>query len=89
MRAIITQQFHLDREVDTTTISAEEGMRKPQPEIYQRALARLVVQPQEALFVDDEPRYVEGARALGMWAVQFKDNAQAIAEIEQLLRQHS
>ena len=89
MRAIITQQFHLDREVDTITISSEEGMRKPQPEIYQRALARLGVQPQEALFVDDEPRYIEGARALGMWAVQFKDNAQAIAEIERLLRRQA
>jgi putative hydrolase of the HAD superfamily len=87
MRVVVTQQFHLDREVDTIIMSSEEGMMKPQPEIFQLALTRLGVQPSETLFVDDEPRYVEAARALGMWAVQFNDNAQARREIEQVLHQ--
>ena len=89
MRAVLTQQFHLDREVDTIIISSEEGMHKPQPEFYRLALARLGVQPQEALFVDDEPRFVEAAQSLGMWIVQFKDNAQTLPEIEHLLRQQA
>src|SRR6185437_2264595 len=89
MRAVITRQFHLDREVDTIMISAEEQMRKPHPEMYRLALARLGVPPQETLLVDDEPRYVAAAQALGMWIVQFKDNAQAIPEIEHLLRQQA
>ena len=89
MRAVITQQFHLDRELDTIVISAEEGIRKPQPEIFQRTLDRLGVQAQETLFVDDEARYITAAQTLGMYAVQFKDNTQAIPEIEQLLRQQA
>jgi epoxide hydrolase-like predicted phosphatase len=89
MRAMLTHWFHLDHEVDTMIISSEEHMQKPQPEIFQRALNRLGVQPQEALFVDDEPRYVEGARALGMQAVQFKGNAQVIPELEAVLREEA
>ncbi|HLW00559.1 MAG TPA: HAD family phosphatase [Ktedonobacterales bacterium] len=88
MRAILTQRFHLDREVDAIIISSEEGMRKPQPEMFQLALARLGVTAPEAVFVDDEARYIAAAQALGMYAVPFQDNAQAIPELERLLRQH-
>src|SRR6185437_14324289 len=58
MRAVITQQFHLDREVDTIMIYAEEQMRKPHPEMYRLALDRLDVQPQETLFVDDDTVFI-------------------------------
>jgi FMN phosphatase YigB (HAD superfamily) len=87
MRALLTGQFHLDREVDRIMISAEEHMRKPQPAFYALAADRLGVPLQETLFLDDEPVYVEAARTLGMHAVQFQDSAQAIPEIERLLRQ--
>ncbi len=87
MRTVITEQFHLDQEVDAIIISAEEGIRKPQPELFQRALNRLGVQPGEVIFVDDEPGYVEGARALGMQTVQFNDTAQTILAIKHLLQQ--
>ncbi len=89
IRALLTERFHLEREVDTIIISAEEHVRKPQPAIYALAADRLEVPLQETLFLDDEPVYVEAARALGMRAIQFKDNAQAIPEIERLLRQEA
>lgn len=87
MRAILTRRFALDREVDTIIISAEEGMRKPQAAMYQLALGRLGVQPQETIFVDDDAVFIAAAEALGMRTVPFKDNAQAIPAIQALLRQ--
>jgi FMN phosphatase YigB (HAD superfamily) len=87
MRAVLTEQFHLDREVDMIIISAEEGMRKPQPELFQLALTRLGATAQETVFVDDDAVFVAAAQALGMRVVPFKDNAQAIPAIEYLLRQ--
>jgi putative hydrolase of the HAD superfamily len=78
MRVLLTQQFHLDREVDAIIISAEEGVRKPQPEIFQRAFHRLGVPAQETLFVDDDMVFITAAPALGMCVVPFKDNAQSI-----------
>ena len=43
------------------------------------------MRPEEAVFLDDVPPAVEAARAVGMAAVLFGDNAQAMAEIEALL----
>jgi putative hydrolase of the HAD superfamily len=83
VRAWITEAFHLERDVDLIIISSEERYHKPQPEIFRIALDRLGVQPEEALFIDDEARYVAVAQALGMHAVQFRDTPQAIAEIRQ------
>jgi putative hydrolase of the HAD superfamily len=43
------------------------------------------VRPEESVFLDDVAGHVEAARALGMKAVLYEDNAQAIASIEALL----
>lgn len=81
VRAWITEAFHLEKEVDLIMISAEEGYHKPQPEIFRIALDRLGVQPEEALFIDDEAQYIAPAQALGMYTIQFKETSQAIGEI--------
>ncbi len=74
---------------DEMVFSYEEGVEKPDPEIYRRALARLGVQPAEAVFVDDMLPNVEGARAVGMFGILFTHPAQARTEIEQLLNSHA
>lgn len=58
---------------DSVTISAEEGVMKPDPRIYRIALARAGAQPGEALFVDDALRNIEGARACGMGTLHYVD----------------
>jgi putative hydrolase of the HAD superfamily len=61
--------------------SAFVGCRKPDPEIYGIMLQRLGVDAQSCIFVDDVEANCEAARKLGMTAVHFRDNEQAIAEI--------
>jgi epoxide hydrolase-like predicted phosphatase len=61
------------------------GMRKPDREIYELTCERLGVPAAECLFVDDIEINCDAARALGMTAVHFRENAQAIAEIEAAL----
>jgi putative hydrolase of the HAD superfamily len=70
---------------DLLLFSAEEGVKKPEPEIYLRALARLGVAPAEAVFVDDVWENVEGAQAVGMAGVQFKDSLAVREEIRKLI----
>ena len=69
--------------------SGFEGVRKPDPRIYEVTLDRLDVAPQAALFIDDTEVNCDAARQLGMQAVWFRSNAQAIGEIEQALGQFS
>ncbi len=75
----------LDRAFDLFIISAEEGIAKPDLSIYLLAAARLGVQPEEAVLIDDLPANVAGARAAGMHAVHFRSPEQAMAELEGLL----
>jgi putative hydrolase of the HAD superfamily len=65
--------------------SAFVGCRKPEPRIYEITLERLGVPGSECLFIDDVTVNCEGARALGLTAVHFRDNEQAIAEIRSAL----
>jgi epoxide hydrolase-like predicted phosphatase len=70
---------------DSVTISAEVGALKPQPRIYELALKAAGVPAEAAVFVDDFEENIEGARAIGMAAVHFRDPAKAVAELEALL----
>jgi epoxide hydrolase-like predicted phosphatase len=72
---------------DLIVVSAEEGVMKPDPAIYALTLARLGVQPGEAVFIDDAAANVEGARAVGMAAIHFRSRAQALAELSALLEE--
>ena len=51
--------------------SAYEGVMKPDAEIFERTLARLNSQPQEAIFVDDFAHNIAGAKAVGLHAVHY------------------
>jgi epoxide hydrolase-like predicted phosphatase len=51
--------------------SAAAGVAKPDPEAYWLALAGLGVEPHESLFIDDKPRNVAAAEALGIPSLLF------------------
>lgn len=58
---------------DSVISSCVEGTRKPGREIYEIALKRLGVKPEEAVFVDDKKENIEGAEKVGMKTVLFKN----------------
>ncbi len=72
---------------DTVVYSHEEGLKKPDPRFYRIVSERLGVEAHEALFLDDVPAWVEGARDIGMRAVTYLNNQQAIAELETQLEE--
>ena len=71
--------------VEEIVYSHEAGFSKPDPRIYALICTRLDVPPAEMVFLDDAEACVAGARGVGIHAVRYQDNAQAIAEIEELL----
>ena len=75
----------LDAAFDTIVASGDVGFVKPQPEIYRIAATRLGVDPSECVFLDDIEDFCQGAREVGMQAVQFLNNAQAIADLNALI----
>jgi putative hydrolase of the HAD superfamily len=67
---------------DLIVYSHEVGMSKPDPRIYRLACDRLGVRPEQVVFLDDRPDFVEAALEAGITAILFQDNEQAIADIE-------
>lgn len=59
---------------DPILVSEWEGIKKPQSQIFGRALKQLGILPEEALFIGDHPiNDVQGARDVGMISVWKKD----------------
>jgi putative hydrolase of the HAD superfamily len=67
------QHQQLDGLFDVLILSCEVGAAKPDPYIYQEALRQLGVAPHEAIFIDDFPANIEGARTLGLHTIPFRD----------------
>jgi len=86
LRQVVTELLKISDAFDDMIISSELHLMKPDPRIYQVALQRLGVAAQEAIFVDDLPWNVEGARSQGLHAVHFRTRSQALAEVERLLK---
>ena len=77
----------VDELFDVVVDSTEVGMRKPNPAIYHHALDLLDdVPPGQAVFLDDSPGNVEGARRAGLHAIHVETPDQALAELDALLR---
>jgi len=70
---------------DVVVESAREGLRKPDPRIYELTCERLGVPPSEAVSLDDLGVNLKSARALGMATIKVVDPASAVGELEVLL----
>jgi putative hydrolase of the HAD superfamily len=51
---------------DEVILSFEVGFAKPDPAIYREALRRVDVEPDRAIFVDDQQEYCDGAASIGI-----------------------
>jgi 2-haloacid dehalogenase len=62
-------------------VSGQEGIGKPDAEVFELVCSRFGLRPERCLFVDDLPRNVEGARAAGMRGHHFVDASGLRAEL--------
>jgi FMN phosphatase YigB (HAD superfamily) len=85
-REAMNRKFRFQELVDLMVFDEEEGVAKPDARIYLRTLLRLGVQPEEAVFVDDQLENVEAAQHLGMHSIHFQHTEQAFAEIHKVLQ---
>jgi putative hydrolase of the HAD superfamily len=70
---------------DVVVESAVEGLRKPDPRIYELVCTRLGVTPRATVFLDDLGANLKPARALGMTTIKVVDPKSALVELEAVL----
>ena len=80
----IKKNFKTLRHFKKTFPSHEVGFRKPQPEIYQTVLEEIRFRPEETVFIDDVPKFVRGAKDVGMHAIRFRNKEQLTQDLRKL-----
>lgn len=70
---------------DPVVISAFIGAMKPDARAYQTVLERLGVAPAQAIFIDDLPRNVAGAQAVGITGLHYTTLDQLRRDLDGLL----
>lgn len=76
----------LENHFDALVLSSEVGYAKPDREVYEIAAQKLSVQTSECIFIDDAEVNCDGARAVGMQALHYRDFVSFKADIIELLK---
>jgi FMN phosphatase YigB (HAD superfamily) len=69
---LVEEAVGLSTLVPWAFVSGEAGVRKPQPEAFDAALAAVGRSASEVVFVDDSSANVDAAIALGVPAIRFE-----------------
>jgi len=81
LRSLMTNDWHISDAFDTIVISAEVGLMKPDPQVFNLILEKLSAAPPEAVFIDDFKVNIEAARHQGLNVIYFKNRTQALNEL--------
>jgi 2-haloacid dehalogenase len=69
---------------DGRLVSGEEKMRKPFSEIYALIMDRFNIDPNRAIFIDDNLRNIKAAEPFGLHCIQFKNADQLRKELKEI-----
>ena len=81
---VALEKFDFLQWFEGIVVSGEEMTRKPFPDIYQTTLNRFDLKPEESLFIDDNKRNIEAAKALGIKCIHFSSPLQLEKELKKI-----
>ena len=84
-RPQLSKHFDFINEFDVSIFSYEVGLRKPDPTIFRVTLGKMGIGAENAVFIDDMPSNVEGAKSTGLQAIRYTDTPTAIAAVKTML----
>jgi HAD superfamily hydrolase (TIGR01509 family) len=67
------RRFHLDGFVDSFVSSCFVNLRKPDPDIFRIALATAQVPPDQVVYIDNTPMFVQIGKRLGIRSILHSD----------------
>ena len=80
----LLKEHDLEKYFDVIVISSEVGLIKPSPEIFRHILSMMNIRPDEAIFIDDNIKNVEGAETVGIKSFVYTN----AVNLEKDLRTH-
>ncbi|KAI6196495.1 Bifunctional epoxide hydrolase 2 [Aphelenchoides besseyi] len=84
---LLTNNGYWNQIFDVVVESAREGVRKPDPKIYEIMLERIGKKAEECIFIDDLKQNVDAAANLGFIGIHLanEDSEAAVKKLEELL----
>jgi HAD superfamily hydrolase (TIGR01509 family) len=67
----ILSAHNLEELFDTIVISSEVGITKPDERIFRLVATQVDAEPTQCIFIDDGPRNISAAQAMGMTSILF------------------
>lgn len=77
------------KHMDGGVFSWQERLIKPDPEIYRRLLTRYDLKAEECVFIDDSPKNIDAANALGIHAFLFESYEKQHPQVMKYLAEHT
>lgn len=81
---IARERFEFLQLFEGILVSGTEKMIKPNRDIYELCLTRFNINPQQAVFIDDNLPNILGAQAVGLHTIHFKDAKQLQTDLQHL-----
>jgi len=85
---MLRKEGHYD-DFDPVLLSCDLGFAKPDPEIYQIAIERLGLSPEEILLIDDQEKCLAGADHHGLKTICAISPQQIVADTEACIRREN
>lgn len=81
---IALKRFEFLQWFDGRLVSGDEKMRKPYKEIYDLLLRRFNINPETAVYIDDNERNLVVPKEMGIYTIHFKSATQLEEELQKL-----
>ena len=82
--AHLRSQYEFWKDFCGVVVSAEVKCMKPAPEIYHHLINTYNIVPNETVFIDDHFPNVQGARDVGLKAIQFQSSVQCERDLRSM-----
>ncbi|HEX8427714.1 HAD family phosphatase [Hymenobacter sp.] len=79
---IALEQFEFLHWFEGIVVSGTEKTRKPFPDFYHLLLSRYNIEPQHAVFIDDNERNILAAKEVGLHTIHFQSPEQLRTELQ-------
>ncbi|MBQ7532294.1 MAG: HAD family phosphatase [Bacteroidales bacterium] len=81
----VQKKYRIFSLIDNIVVSGEVKQLKPNPEIFYTLLNKYNLKAEESLFIDDNLKNVEGAKAVGINALRFENVTKLKEDLKTIL----
>ncbi|MEK6221088.1 MAG: HAD family phosphatase [Chloroflexota bacterium] len=85
LNSTLAETWQIDDAFHNIIVSAEVGLMKPDPAIFELTLETIGFEAQETVFIDDMPENIQAAQEVGMLGIRFQTPEQTLQKLTAII----